>query len=220
MERKILFLCLSFIFFKTQAQESSENQLGTWYMYNGAHGLSEKIKVITSAHVRYFELASEYQQEIYRVGFNYAFTKNVNFTTGFVYSITDTSYKTIAPNLYEYRFYQDLNIQKYTNNIRFKHRVRLAQRFKRQNFNNETQHRIRYGLFLKYPLKKTLEIYAFNEVFLRFKSQIFGQNRIGTGILKRIDRNLKLRLGYFYNQFTNLGLHRLQVGIILNTNHL
>lgn len=217
--KKIFFLCLSFIFLKTQGQELAENQVGAWYMYNGTHRLSEKIKIMTSAHVRYFELASEYQQEIYRLGFNYAFTKNINFTTGFVYSITDTSYKKVVPNLYEYRFYQDLHLEKYWNKIRFKHRIRLAQRFKRLNFTNEIQHRIRYGLFLKYPLKKNLELYAFNEVFLRFKSQVFEQNRIGTGILKKIDRTLKLRLGYFYNQFTNLELHRIQLGIIINTNH-
>ena len=34
--KKILFLLLlSFIYMKTQGQKSSENQLGTWYMYNG-----------------------------------------------------------------------------------------------------------------------------------------------------------------------------------------
>ncbi len=31
------------MYLKTQGQKSPENQLGTWYMYNGSHKLSEKL---------------------------------------------------------------------------------------------------------------------------------------------------------------------------------
>lgn len=213
-------MCLSFFCFETKAQNSAENKLGTWYMYNGSHKLSKNIKLKTSAHFRYYELASEYQQEIYRIGLNYNLTKKVNITGGVVYSITDTSYKSNLPDLYEYRFYQDVNLKDNWNKIQVNQRVRLAQRFKRENFKNEIKHRIRYGLFLKYPLSQKWETYAFSEIFIKFAAKAFSQNRTGAGFIRGINENLKLKLGYFYTKFSNSSLHRLQLGIILNTNHI
>jgi len=52
-----LLLFLSLFCFKIQGQNSVEKELGTWYMYNGSHKISDKIKLKTSAHFRYFELA-------------------------------------------------------------------------------------------------------------------------------------------------------------------
>lgn len=213
-------MCLCFIIFKTQAQNNTEDQLGTWYMYNGSHQLSEKYKLTTSAHVRYFELASEYQQEIYRVGLNYAFTNKINATAGIVYSITDTSYKTDAPNLYEFRFYQDVFLKDNWGKFDVKHRVRLAQRFREQNSIKKTTHRIRYGLFVNYPILKNLTAYGFNEIFIKFASKSFGQNRTGFGFIQKIDKQLKLKLGYMHTLFSSTKSHRLQLGIILNTNHI
>ena len=186
-------------------------------MYNGSHKLSKNVKLTTSAHFRYYEFITEYQQEIYRVGLNYSFNKNVNFTGGLVYSITDSSYKTDLADLYEYRFYQDLNIKDTWNKVKVKHRVRLAQRFKRQNYNDEVKHRIRYGLFLNRPLSEKWETYAFSEIFIKFATKAFSQNRTGAGFIRELNENLKVRLGYFYTKFSNSSLHRLQLGIILNT---
>ncbi|WP_343330386.1 DUF2490 domain-containing protein [Polaribacter staleyi] len=218
MTKNIILFCLLIIGFKFYAQTpSEENKLGTWYMYNGTYKISKKIKLKTNAHFRYYELASEYQQEIYRLGINYTFNDKINVTAGGVYSITDTSYKTTSPNLYEYRFYQDLNIKNNWRNIQVKHRIRLAQRFKRKNFKNEVAHRIRYGLFLNYPISKNYEIYTFNDLFIKFASKAYGQNRTGFGMLKKLSKNLKLKLGYFYTKFTNSSLHRMQLGVILNT---
>lgn len=211
---------MSFFVLKTQAQNNPENQLGTWYMFDANHLLSENFKLLTNVHFRYFELATEFQQEIYRIGLNYTFRKNINITAGFVYSETDTSYKSTFPNLYEFRFYQDFNLKNMWNKMDINHRIRLAQRFKRQNFDSKINHTIRYGLFLEYPLSTNLKIYAFNELFVNFTDKIFDQNRIGSGIIRNINNDLKFRIGYFYTKFSNSELHRLQLGIILTTHHL
>jgi len=213
-------LCLSFLSIKTQAQNSPENKLGAWYMYNGSHILSGKIKLTTSAHFRYFKLATAYQQEVYRMGLNYAFNKTINVTGGIVYSIKDTSYKTEGSDLYEYRFYQDLNIKDNWGKVYVNHRVRLAQRFTRQNFINKTRHRIRYGLFLKYPILKNWQLYGFNETFIKFAIKSFGENRTGLGFIRKISNQLKLRVGYMHIKFANTFLNRIQLGIVLNTNHI
>lgn len=217
MKKIGILLCLSLCFIKIQSQNSSQSKLGTWYMLDASHKLSEKIKLTTNAHFRYYELASEYQQEIYRVGLNYSFNPKINVTGGVVYSITDTSYKENFPDLYEYRFYQDLNIKDNWGKIQAKHRVRLAQRFKTKNSAKEITHRIRYGLFLSYPISKNWETYTFSEIFIKFASKPFSQNRTGAGFIKKINDKLKLKLGYFYTKFSNSGLHRLQLAVILNT---
>lgn len=220
MKNIVLFLSLTLLFLKSQAQTSAENKLGTWYMYNGTHKFSNKVALKTSFHVRYFEFITEYQQEIYRLGLNYKINKNVNFTVGSVYSITDSSYKENLPDLYEYRFYQDLNVKDKWGIFSINHRLRLAQRFRRQNFQNRTTHRIRYGLFLKYPISKQLVTYAFNEVFIKFATKYFGQNRTGFGFIQKVNEQLKLKIGYMHTLFANKKSHRMQLGIILNTNHM
>ena len=212
-------MSLVLFFNKTQAQDTTENKLGTWYMLNGSHKISEKYSLKTAIHFRYFELATEYQQEIYRLGVNYKINKSLDFTFGTVYSITDVSYKTNSPDLYEYRFYQDLSFKKKWKAFSVKHRVRLAQRFRRQNFENKTTHRIRYGLFLSYPVSRKLTAYGFNEIFIKFAKRAFGQNRTGFGFFQKLINQLRLRAGYMYTQFSKTKSHRLQIGFILNTNH-
>jgi hypothetical protein len=111
MQKIFLILFLSFICIKTQEQKKPENQLGTWYMYNGSHKLSERYSLKTMAHFRYFELASKFQQEIYRLGINYTFTPKTNVTLGVSYASADVVYDTSSVNLYESRFYEDLNLK-------------------------------------------------------------------------------------------------------------
>ncbi len=218
-KKNIAFFILIISFHFLQAQNSSEDKLGTWYMYNGVHQLSKKIKLTTSAHFRYYEPITAYQQEIYRVGVNYTFTKKINITGGTVYSIKDVSYKRTGADLYEFRFYQDLNIKDKWGSFFVKHRVRLAQRFRRQNFANKTTHRIRYGLFTKYPISSKMTTYAFNEVFIKFAKKTFGENRTGFGILQELSKKVKLKAGYMFTKFRNSKSQRIQLGVILNTSH-
>ncbi len=63
------------------------------------------------AHFRYFELASEFQQEIYRLGINYTFTPKTNVTLGVSYATADVAYDTSSVNLYESRFYEELKLK-------------------------------------------------------------------------------------------------------------
>lgn len=218
MIKKVFFITFMLITAINYAQKNPENLLGSWYMYNGSHKLTERFTLKTAIHFRYFELIEEYQQEIYRLGVNYKITKQLNFTLGAVYSIKDESYKENLPDLYEYRFYQDLNLKDKWGKFNVKHRIRSAQRFRRKNFENSTTHRIRYGLFVNYPISNTFTTYAFNEVFIKFATKSFGENRTGFGFLQQITNQVKLKLGYMYTQFSKTQSHRLQIGVIVNTN--
>ncbi|TXD51960.1 DUF2490 domain-containing protein [Polaribacter sp. IC066] len=219
MNKRILFLCLSFMIYQTQAQKSAENQLGTWYMYNGSHKLSEKYALKTMAHFRYFELVSEFQQEIYRLGINYRFTKKIDLTLGASYSTGDLAYDMPSPHLYEWRLYEDLNIKSNWGKFNARHRFRLEHRFIHKNIvTDETRNWFRYDLTVNYPLSKKWSVYAFNELFLNIDtSKRFAQNWSGAGLLHQLNEQVKLKMGYFQIKLPNRVLKRIQLGIILNT---
>jgi long-subunit fatty acid transport protein len=220
MKKIFLILSLSFICIKTQGQKKPENQLGTWYMYNGSHKLSERYSLKTMAHFRYFELASEFQQEIYRLGINYTFTPKTNVTLGVSYATADVAYDASSVNLYESRFYEDLNLKSNWRKFTVKHRFRFEQRFIHKNIDTDQfQNWLRYDLNLSYPLSNTWSTFVFNEIFLNLNSaQTFSQNWTGIGFLYKWNNNIKLKMAYLQIKTPDIVLKRIQLGIILNAN--
>ena len=219
MKKIILIVCLALLVTNLQAQKSPENRLGTWYMYNGSHKLSEKIALKTMAHFRYFELASAFQQEIYRLGVNYAFNPKVNVTLGASYATADLAYDTPSNYLYESRIYEDLNLKASWKNFKLRHRFRFEQRFIHKNSITDVfEHWLRYDLNIKYPLSSTWSVYIFNELFLNLdRNKRFSQNWTGAGFLYKWHENITLKMGYFQIKTPNVILKRLQLGIIIHT---
>lgn len=222
MNKTIVLLGLSFIIFKAQAQKTAEDQLGTWYMYNGSHKISSKYALKTMAHFRYFESASEFQQEIYRLGLNYTFNPKINATFGLSYATADLVYNSSSPYLYEWRLYEDLFLKSKLRRFKAKHRIRFEHRFIHKNLVvDETQNWIRYNLNIGYPISKNWNVYVFNELFLNIdRAERFAQNRTGAGFLHQLTNQIKIKMGYFQIKTSASLLKRLQLGIILNTNHL
>ena len=219
MKKLGFLLCFAICSYSIQAQKSAEDQLGTWYMYNGSHKLSEKYSLKTMAHFRYFELASEFQQEIYRLGINYAFNPKTNLTLGVSYSTGDLAYDTSSIDLYESRFYEDLNLKSIWGKFNARHRFRLEQRFIQKNITvDQFQNWLRYDLNVSYPLSNNWSVYAFNEIFLNLnRSKTFAQNWTGAGFIYKLNKSIKLKTGYFQIKLPNTVLKRLQLGVILNT---
>ena len=75
-------------------------------------------------------------------------------------------------------------------------------------------------LNLSYPLSKNWNAYVFNELFLNLdRGKRFVQNWTGAGLVHTISKSLKFKMGYFQIKLPNSTFKRLQLGIILNTNH-
>ena len=221
MKKIIILFVLSLLCSKIQAQNSAEKKLGTWYMFNGTHKLSERTALKTMAHLRYFETASEFQQEIYRLGFNYSLTPKTNLTFGASYATADTAYDIPSNNLYEFRLYEDLNLKSKWRKFNAKHRIRFEHRFIHKNLiENVTQNWVRYNLNISYPVSKKWSAFIFNELFLNLdKGKSFNQNWTGTGFLYTLNNSVKLKTSYFQIKSPTGVLKRLQLGIILNTSH-
>lgn len=221
MKKISILFCLCILSFKMQAQNAAEDKLGTWYMYNGSHKISDKYALKTMAHFRYFEVTSEFQQEIYRLGINYTFNPKTNLTLGLSYATADVAYNTPSANLYEWRFYEDLNLKSKWGKFNAKHRIRLEHRFIHRDINkDQTQNWIRYDLNIGYPIAKKWSAYVFNELFLNLdRGKRFAQNWTGAGFLHQLNNQVKLKAGYFQIKLPNNTLKRLQLGVVLNTNH-
>ena len=107
------------------------------------------------AHFRYFELANEFQQEIYRLGANYKLNSTLNFTLGLSYVTTDFNYKVASNEIEEFRVYEDLNINSKLGKILARHRIRLEHRFIE---NSSMSNWFRYDLTMNFPLFKSWSI--------------------------------------------------------------
>lgn len=213
---KLSFLCIPLII----QSQNPEDKLGTWYMFNANNKISESLSLKTSAHIRFFELAQVYQQEIYRAGLSYNVNKRFSLTGGMVYSIKEENYKTNSNKTYEYRYYSDFNWKTSLNKLQLKPRIRLEHSTNSKTNFEEFSHRIRFGATLQYPILKKTTLYFFDEVFFNFSDEIFGENRTGFGLTNSITDMLKIQLGYMHIHQTNTFLNRLQVGILLKTDFI
>lgn len=214
--RKTLLLLIILFSLKNFAQKNPENQIGTWYMYNGSHILSDKISLKSMAHFRFFDFGNDMQQFIGRIGLNYKLNKNVSTTLGFAYVNTDATYGVDKGNVNEERLYQDLNIKHSVTKLGIAHRFRAEQRF----FNETIGHFIRYQIGLNYPISNTWSTYAYNETFFDFEGDIYNQNWLGAGITYKASKEIKLKFGY-QNISVNNGpkFDRILLGLILTTDH-
>jgi hypothetical protein len=219
MKKLLLLLCFSLFSLNNSAQNSAKDKLGSWYMYNGSHKLSEKFALKTMAHYRYFELANEFQQSIYRLGINYKLNSKINFTAGISYADTDTEYQSPSDLLTEFRLYEDINVTYKLTNLKLKHRFRFEHRFMKKNNLETTESWLRYDINASYPISKNWNIYAFNEVFFNFKGDLIAQNWTGAGFLYKLNQAVTFKTGYFYQKLPTIGFNRLQLGVVLNTNH-
>lgn len=218
MIMKKYFSQIVFTFFAMAVlAQNPKDKLGSWYMYNGNNQISESFSIKTSAHVRYFELIKFYQQEVYRAGLTYKVSNNFNVTGGMVYSIKEDNYIGTSNKVNEYCFYEDFNWKTSYKLLIIKPRIRLEHSANSNTNFKKFNHRIRFGTTLQYPVLKKTIVYIFDEVFFNFKQEIFGENRIGAGLIKSISDLLKIQLGYMHINFGDTFLNRLQIGLLINT---
>lgn len=213
--KKIVLAITIFISINSFTQNDAQNQLGAWYMYGGSHKISDNWSIKSLAHFRFFEIADDLQQLLIRAGANYKINNTFNVTLGYAYLNTDGTYNTSNGQANEHRVYEDFNIKHKLSKLNFAHRFRLEHRF----FETETTHWIRYQLGLSYPISEKWATYFFDEVFLNFQGDTFAQNWIGAGLTYKVSDLIKLKAGYMNIQQNSTDFDRIQLGIILSTNH-
>lgn len=212
---KKLIFTITFLFSFNIYSQNAEDRLGAWYMYGGSHKVSEKLSVKSLAHFRFFEVTDDLQQLLIRVAGNYSFNKTINVSLGYAYLNTDATYNLSNGDTNEHRIYEDFNIKHQLSSLKFTHRLRLEHRF----FETNTNHWIRYQIGLNHSITSKWSTYFFNEIFLNLQGKSFAQNWIGGGLIYKVSKIIKLKAGYLNVQQTNIDFNRIQIGVIINTNH-
>lgn len=217
MKRTLLFFILLFSV-SVYAQESGENELGSWHMYFGTNRISEKLSIHSEAQLRYYENGKNFNQLLLRTGLNHHIDSNAIATLGYGYIATDGTFEEFSGerDSREHRIFEQFILKNEVWKFNFEHRYRLEQRFLDFGDRTDTQHRARYRLQVTLPLSAIFFLNFYDEIFLNLQNEVFGQNRLYGAFGANVTDNLSVQAGYLKNHFPTANFDRLQIGVFYN----
>ncbi len=206
----LLFL---FGLFLTSNMFAQNLELGDWLQYYGNKKYGDKWNIHHELQYRNYNAIGDLEQLLVRGGIGYNLTDNNNnilFGAAYIYS---QNYKDEVEgiddkeNITEFRTFQQFTNFHKVSKLYVEHRLRVEQRWIREEVENLFKMRYRYFLSLHLPINHTELIdntwYAstYNEIFLNNNSDnTFDRNRTYVGIGYKLNEKLKLEAGYM-NQF-------------------
>ncbi|QCX00422.1 DUF2490 domain-containing protein [Aggregatimonas sangjinii] len=215
------------------AQETGEEEWGSWHMYFGTNRISNKLSIHTEGQLRYYEQAKNFNQLLLRTGLNYHINSNAIVTAGYAYINTDPNFDEFVvvlgdilvedTRIIEHRIFEQLILKNKVWEFSFEHRYRLEQRF--LSFDNplnaditttDTQHRARYRLQVTLPLTDIFFLNFYDEIFLNLQGSVYGQNRLYGALGINVTNNFSIQAGYLKNHFPSANFDRLQIGVFWN----
>ncbi len=208
----------------TLLSQSKEDYLGSWWMYFGTHHLNEKYSIHYETQLRHYEIGSNFFQLLPRIGLNYKIDNNSMVTAGYAWiptqSVLGEGFN--GELVTENRIWQQFILRNKINNIKFRHRYRLEQRWiKYPDNSTKYKDRARYMLSVKIPLSKKddfpLFVFLYDEVFLHIDNSPLNQNRLYGAIGYQINKNMNIQAGYLRHRNESEHLSRLQLAVFLNT---
>ena len=203
--------------------QNIEENLGSWWMYFGTHKFSEKYSLHYETQLRNYEIVSNFNQLLPRVGLNYHIDKKTSITAGYAWIPTQTSLGEGFDGdlVTENRIWQQFILKNKVGNINFRHRYRLEQRWIKLGEETKYKNRARYMLSLRLPISKNedspLFISLYDEIFLNISDTPFDQNRLFAALGYQINKQMNFQLGYLRHRSGGLDLNRIQLAVFLNT---
>lgn len=230
--RKNFYLFFIVINFATLNLMKSQNriiaqQYHGWYMYFGTHYLIPKWGIHSEYQWRRNDIVQNWQQSLSRVGIIFKVHDALSLTVGYGHILTYPYGEQPVPQTFlEHRIWEQALIQHKIQNVDFKHRYRLEQRW--LNLQNDWKYlnRLRYQLTIEKKLNNFLLLSFYDEIFIGFgknvQKNIFEQNRLYAALGWNVLKNTSIRFGYM-NQILIKpnGIHQelnhtLQVSLHLN----
>ena len=224
MTRKLIFYVICLIFFSNNIKgQNVEENFGSWLMHFGTHKLSDNYSLHYETQLRNYEILSNFNQLLPRVGLNYHIDKNTSVTAGYAFIPTQNEFdkgwgeKIVTEN----RIWQQFILKNVVGRIKIRHRYRLEQRWiKNEDFTNY-KNRARYMLSLKIPISKNEEsplfISLYDEIFLDISNTPFDQNRLFAALGYQVNKQMNFQFGYLRHRSGILNLNRLQIAVFLTT---
>lgn len=212
--RRSLFLIVLLVVFSSTAQNTSEEDWGSWVMLYGTHKVADSFKIITEFRIHHFELFNDLDNQFIRTGLEYQITPGIFVTAGYIHQYSETRGDI---NVSENRPYEEITFKSKYNKFKIAHRYRIEHRWINTLGNTNFKHRLRYRFQISHPLSKRVYLMAMNEIFLNLKEQVFNQNRLQTGVGYVFNPDFKIELGYLKNFFSSRDEDIFRVGILFNT---
>ena len=224
IKKRIFYLvCIVFISNNVKGQNPAENELGNWLMYFGTHKISEKFSLHYETQLRNYEIISNFNQLLPRVGLNYHIDKSSIVTAGYAFIPTQNEFdKGWGKEMVtENRIWEQFILRNSINRVKIRHRYRLEQRWVKAGDITTYKNRARYMLSVKLPISKNEEsplfISLYDEIFLNISDNPFDQNRLFAALGYQVNKQMNIQLGYLRHRAGSLDLNRLQLALFLNT---
>lgn len=204
-----------------------QGQIGAWYMYLWSHENPETgFGLQGDVQHRNWDTGGDLEQLLIRGGATWRPQGSAfKYTLGYAH-ITSGAFGTGSDKSEEHRLYQEaLAGQRVGERLFFTHRLRLEQRWvDGQDFRT----RFRYFLGLNIPFNKpTLEqgavyLALYNELFINLERGIgngrqvdfFDRNRAYAALGYGLEDNLRLQVGYMWQENSNFGKGQLQFSLV------
>ena len=224
IKKRIFYLiCIVFISNNVKGQNPEENELGNWLMYFGTHKISEKYSLHYETQLRNYEVISNFNQLLPRVGLNYHIDESSIVTAGYAFIPTQNEFdKGWGKEMVtENRIWEQFILRNSINRVKIRHRYRLEQRWVKAGDITTYKNRARYMLSVKLPISKNEEsplfISLYDEIFLNISDNPFDQNRLFAALGYQVNKQMNIQLGYLRHRSGGLDLNRLQLALFLNT---
>jgi hypothetical protein len=224
IKKRIFYLiCIVFISNNVKGQNLEENELGNWLMYFGTHKISEKYSLHYETQLRNYEVISNFNQLLPRVGLNYHIDESSIVTAGYAFIPTQNEFdKGWGKEMVtENRIWEQFILRNSINRVKIRHRYRLEQRWVKAGDITTYKNRARYMLSVKLPISKNEEsplfISLYDEIFLNISDNPFDQNRLFAALGYQVNKQMNIQLGYLRHRSGSLDLNRLQLALFLNT---
>ena len=224
IKKRIFYLvCIVFISNNVKGQNPAENELGNWLMYFGTHKISEKYSLHYETQLRNYEIISNFNQLLPRVGLNYHIDESSIVTAGYAFIPTQNEFdKGWGEEMVtENRIWEQFILRNSINRVKIRHRYRLEQRWVKAGDITTYKNRARYMFSVKLPISKNEEsplfISLYDEIFLNISDNPFDQNRLFAALGYQVNKQMNIQLGYLRHRSGSLDLNRLQLALFLNT---
>ncbi len=218
---KAAILTLVLLPFLASAQSS---ELGNWLIYIGNKKINSKWNLHHEVQYRNYDAIGDLEQLLLRTGIGYNLgpdgNNNLLLGYGFILSsnyINDNREDKVDIN--EHRIFQQFITRQKFNRFSLQHRYRLEERFIEDQ---DARLRFRYFLGVNYALTTNTEkkpfwyLSAYNEIFLNLTETPFDRNRSYFALGAKINKGLKLELGYMNQFFAGAGRDQINVLALVN----
>jgi hypothetical protein len=211
------FLLSWFISGFALAQES-EDELGTWLIFNSTIRFSDRWSVFTEGQMRLWEAASNLEEIFVRAAGHYDLSPEAMVGLGYMHS-ESWPFEESDRERSENRIYQQFAMKQTLARALFEHRFRLEQRWIENKVATDFSNRGRYRLQVTIPLNHetlrpgTYFINAYDEIFISFGGgeRAFDQNRLYVAGGHQLTPDANLQLGLLWKARTSADFFRLQI---------